>query len=48
MDNFGFLFAANAFVWGGIIYYVFTLKQRSRNIEKDMELLKETINKESQ
>ena len=48
MDNFGFLFASNAFVWGGIIYYVFTLKQRSRNLEKDMELLKETINKESQ
>tara|TARA_Y100000590_G_scaffold258701_1_gene290348 strand:- start:28 stop:174 length:147 start_codon:yes stop_codon:yes gene_type:complete len=48
MDNFGFLFAANAFVWGGIIYYVFTLKQRSRNLEKDMELLKEIINKESQ
>ena len=48
MDNFGFLFAANAFVWGGIIYYVFTLKQRSRNLEKDLELLKETINKESQ
>ena len=48
MDNFGFLFAANAFVWGGIIYYVFTLKKRSRNLEKDMELLKETINKESQ
>lgn len=48
MDNFGFLFAANAFVWGGIIYYVFTLKQRSRNLEKDVELLKETINKESQ
>ena len=47
MDNFGFLFAANAFVWGGIIYYVFTLKQRSRNLEKDMELLKETLNKES-
>ena len=48
MDNFGFLFAANAFVWGGIIYYVFTLKQRSRNLEKDIKLLKETINKESQ
>ena len=48
MDNFGFLFAANAFVWGGIIYYVFTLKQRSRILEKDIELLKETINKESQ
>ena len=48
MNNFGFLFAANAFVWGGIIYYVFTLKQRSRNLEKDLELLRETLNKESQ
>ena len=47
MDNFGFLFAANAFVWGGIIYYVFTLKQRNRALEKDLDLLKETIAKES-
>lgn len=47
MDNFGFLFAANAFVWGGIIYYVFTLKQRNRELEKDVGLLKESITKES-
>ena len=47
MDNFGFLFAANAFVWGGILYYVSTLKQRSRELEKDLELLKETLSRES-
>lgn len=47
MDNFGFLFAANAFVWGGIIYYVYTLKLRSRALEKDLEILKESISKES-
>ena len=47
MDNFGFLFAANVFVWGGIIYYVYTLKQRSRELEKDLELLKETLSRES-
>ena len=47
MDNFGFLFAANAFVWRGIIYYVYTLKQRSRELEKDLELLKETLSRES-
>ncbi|MEC7786690.1 MAG: CcmD family protein [Nitrospinota bacterium] len=47
MDNFGFLFAANTFVWGGIIYYIFTLKQRNRELEKDVELLKEAIGKES-
>ncbi len=48
MDNFEFLFAANAFVWGGIIYYVYTLKQRSRELEKDLALLKETLGRESQ
>ena len=47
MDNFGFLFAANAFVSVGIIYYVYTLKQRSRELEKDLELLKETLSRES-
>ncbi|MBT5028393.1 MAG: CcmD family protein [Nitrospinaceae bacterium] len=46
MDNLGFLFAANAFVWGGIIFYVHTLKQRSRALEKDLEILKETLSKE--
>jgi CcmD family protein len=46
MDNLGFLFAANAFVWGGIIYYVFTLKQRNRALEKDLKLLKETLSRE--
>ena len=45
MDNLGFLFAANAFVWGGICFYVFTLKQRNRALEKDLELLKETLSK---
>jgi CcmD family protein len=45
MDNLGFLFAANAFVWGGIIYYVYTLKQRNRSLEKDLALLKETLSK---
>ena len=47
MDNFGFLFAANAFVWGGIIYYVYTLKQRSQELEKDLKLLKETLSRKS-
>ena len=47
MDNFEFLFAANAFVWIGIIYYIFILKQRNRELEKDVELLKEAISKES-
>ena len=47
MDHLSFLFAANAFVWGGVIYYLFTLKKRNHALEKDLELLKEVIDKES-
>ena len=46
MDNLEFLFAANVFVWGGIIFYVYTLNQRNRALEKDLNLLKETLSKE--
>ena len=46
MDNLNFLFAANVFVWGGIVIYVYTLKQRNRALEKDLNLLKETLSKE--
>ena len=47
MDNLGFLFAANAFVWAGIIYYLFTLKKRNLSLERDLQLLKEVIEKEA-
>ena len=47
MDNLGFLFAANAFVWAGVIFYVFTLKKRNHCLERDLQLLKETVEKES-
>ena len=46
MDNLKFLFAANVFVWCGIIFYVYTLKQRNRALEKDLNLLKEILSKE--
>jgi CcmD family protein len=47
MDNLGFLFAANAFVWAGVIFYLFTLKKRNHSLERDLQLLKETVDKES-
>lgn len=47
MDNLEFLFAANAFVWAGIIYYLFTLKKRNHSLERDLRILKEVIDKES-
>jgi CcmD family protein len=46
MDNLEFLFAANVFVWGGIVFYVYTLRQRNRALEKDLDLLKEALSKE--
>ena len=46
MKNFGFLFAANAFVWGAIFVYLFSLMKRSHSLEKDLVMLKEAIKKE--
>jgi CcmD family protein len=46
MNNLEFLFAANVFVWGGIVFYVYTLKQRNQALEKDLNLLKETLSQE--
>jgi len=46
MDNLRFLFAANLFVWGGILVYVFSLMKRNRTLKKELDLLKETLNKE--
>ncbi len=47
MDNLGYLFAANVFVWGGIFVYVFSLVRRSHFLQKDLDLLKESLKKES-
>ena len=47
MDGLGFLFAANAFVWGGILFYVFTLARKNAALKRDLDLLKETLKKES-
>ena len=47
MGNLEFLFAANAFVWAGVIYSLFTLKKRNLSLERDLEMLKEVIEKDS-
>jgi CcmD family protein len=47
MDNLGFLFAANAFVWGGILFYVFTIARRNAALRRDLDLLREILKKES-
>ena len=47
MDNLKYLFAVNVFVWGGIFVYVFSLIRRSPSLQKDLDLLKETLKKDS-
>ncbi len=47
MNNLGYLFAVNVFVWGGIFVYVFFLIRRSHSLKKDLDLLKETLKKDA-
>jgi CcmD family protein len=46
MDHLGYLFAANAFVWGGVVFYLFTLRKRGQALKKDLDLLREICGKE--
>ena len=48
MKNFGFLFAAKAFVWGGILVYVFSLMKRNQSLRKDLDTLKESLAREDE
>lgn len=47
MNNMGYLFAANLFVWGGILGYVFSLVRRNHSLQKDLELIKESLKKDA-
>ncbi len=47
MSNISYLFAANVFVWLGIFGYVFSLVKRNQSLEKDIQMLKETLLKEA-
>lgn len=45
MNNLGYLFAANLFVWGGVFYYLFRIKKHQRSLQNDLELIKEAVEK---
>ena len=47
MDNLEYLFAANAFVWAGVIYYLLNLHKRNQSLRKDLDLLKQLLDKEA-
>ena len=46
MNQLGYLFAANVFVWAGIFFYVFKLMKQSQALKRDLDLLKETLSKD--
>ena len=47
MGNLEYLFAANAFVWAGVIYYLLNLHKRNQSLRKDLDLLKQMMDKEA-
>lgn len=46
-QNFGYLLAAFIVIWVGLFGYVLVLVQRQRGIRRDIDLLKETLKKET-
>jgi len=46
--NLGFLFAAYAVVWIGVLVYVFGLARRSRNLEREVEELRQLLSRRQQ
>lgn len=45
MDNLGYLFAAFAVIWVGLFAYILFLAQKQRQLRRDIDLLKETLEK---
>lgn len=48
MENLSYLFAAFAVIWAGLFAYVFILVQRQRRLRRDIDWLKETLEKETE
>ena len=45
MDNLGYLFAAFAVIWVGLFAYILFLAQKQRQLRRDIDWLKETLEK---
>ena len=45
MDDLGYVVAAFAVVWVGLLIYVFALVQRERSLRRDIALLKDEMDK---
>ena len=45
MENIGYLFAVFALIWIALFFYVFSLIRRQQQLGKEIELLKESLEK---
>ena len=45
MENFGYLFAAFAIIWAVVFSYVFALSRRQRQLQREIDFLKDEANK---
>lgn len=45
MENAGYLFAAFTVIWGVLFGYVLVLLQKQRQLRREIDLLKEVLNK---
>ena len=47
MENAGYLFAVFAIIWAVLFVYVLSLIRRQHQLRRDIDLLKETLDKEA-
>ena len=46
MENMSFLFAAYTIIWAVVFGYVFYLYRKQRELQREINLLKETVDKQ--
>ena len=46
MDNLGYLFAAFTVAWAGVFIYILFLVQKQRQLQRDIDQLKQSLKKE--
>jgi len=45
MDNMGYLFAAYTIIWAVVFGYVVFMQRKQRRLQRNMDLLRESIDK---
>ena len=48
MDNLSYLFAAYTLIWVVVFVYIFTMARKQRGLQREIKLLKESMDKKKQ